>query len=78
MVEDKGPVWVGAGCEIGSGVRVIGPAVIGDGARVGDGASLRNSIVFPGNEVAAGAILIDAIAGSAGIVDSLRPYGELD
>jgi len=77
VVEDKGPVWVGAGCEIGSDVRVIGPAVIGDNVRIGDRASLRESIVFPGNEVASGAILIDAIAGSTGIVASLRPYGEL-
>ena len=77
VVEDKGPVWVGTGVEIGKDVRVIGPSVIGDGVRVGDGASLRESIVFPGNEVAAGSILVGAIAGSAGIIEALRPYGEL-
>jgi mannose-1-phosphate guanylyltransferase len=77
VVEDKGPVWVGAGCEIAEGVRVIGPAAIGDGARIGASASLRESIVFPGTEVAPGSILIDAIAGHAGIVESLRPYEEL-
>jgi mannose-1-phosphate guanylyltransferase len=46
--------------------------VLGDGARVGDGAQLRESIVFPGTELAAGSILIGAIAGHGGILDSLR------
>jgi mannose-1-phosphate guanylyltransferase/mannose-1-phosphate guanylyltransferase/phosphomannomutase len=72
-----GPVWVGEGCEFGEGVRLMGPVVIGDRCRVGDGASLRESIVFPGTEIEAGAILIDAILGHAGIVESLRPLGEL-
>ena len=47
--------------------------MLGDGARVGDGRQLRESIVFPGTDVAAGSILIGAIAGHAGILESLRP-----
>jgi hypothetical protein len=39
---------------------------------VGDGAQLRESIVFPGTELAAGSILIGAIAGHGGILQSLR------
>ncbi len=54
-------------------MRLTGPLVLGDGARVGDGAQLRESILFPGTEVAPGAILIGAIAGHAGILESLRP-----
>ncbi len=54
-------------------MRLTGPVVIGDGARVGDGAQLRESIVLPGTEIAAGAILIGAIAGHAGILESLPP-----
>jgi mannose-1-phosphate guanylyltransferase len=71
--EVEGPLWIGRGVRIGAGVRLTGPLVLGDGARVGDGAQLRGSILFPGTEVASGSILIGAIAGHAGILDSLRP-----
>ena len=40
--------------------------------RVGDRARLRDSIVLPGTQIAADAILIGAIAGHSGIVQSLR------
>jgi mannose-1-phosphate guanylyltransferase/mannose-1-phosphate guanylyltransferase/phosphomannomutase len=70
-----GPVWIGADVTIGSGVRLTGPIVIGDGARIGAGAQLRSCIVFPGTEVGADAILIDAIAAHKGIVESLRRRG---
>ncbi len=70
--EVEGPVWVGRDVRIGAGVRLTGPLVLGDGARVGAGAQLRESILFPGTEVASGAILIGAIAGHAGILESLR------
>ena len=39
---------------------------IGDGAVIGAGAALKDSIVLPGTEVAAGTILIGAIAGRRG------------
>jgi mannose-1-phosphate guanylyltransferase/mannose-1-phosphate guanylyltransferase/phosphomannomutase len=68
----EGPVWIGADVEIGAGVRLTGPVVLGDGARVGAGAQLRSSIVFPGTKIDSDAILIGAIAGHAGIVESLR------
>jgi hypothetical protein len=54
-------------------VRLTGPVVIGDGCRIGTGAALRDSIVFPGTDVAEKAIVIGAIEGHAGIVESLRP-----
>jgi mannose-1-phosphate guanylyltransferase len=73
--ELEGPAWVGADVAIGAGVRLMGPIVLGDGARVGDGAQLRESIVFPGTEVAAESILIGAIAGHGGILQSLRRRG---
>ncbi len=69
------PVWIGADVKLGAGVRLTGPIVIGDGATIGDGAQLRSSIVFPGTEIGAEAILIDAIAAHKGIVESLRPRG---
>ncbi len=58
---------------IGEEVRLMGPVVIGDGCRVGAGAALRDTILFPGTEVAEGEILIGAIVGHEGIVGSLRP-----
>jgi mannose-1-phosphate guanylyltransferase len=70
--EIEGSVWIGGDVELGENVRLTGPLVLGDGARVGGGAQLRDSILLPGTEVAAGAILIGAIAGHAGILESLR------
>ncbi len=70
MVEP--PVWIGRDVQIGADVRLEGPLVLGDGVRVGDGAALKESIVLPGTEVAPDAILIGAIAGHTGIVESLR------
>jgi mannose-1-phosphate guanylyltransferase len=73
--EVEGPVWIGRDVRLGAGVRLTGPVVIGDGASVGAGAQLRESIVFPGTDLAAGAILIGAIAGHSGILESLRRRG---
>jgi mannose-1-phosphate guanylyltransferase/mannose-1-phosphate guanylyltransferase/phosphomannomutase len=70
--ELQGPVWIGRDVQIGAGTRLMGPVVIGDGARVGAGAQLRETIVFPGTSIAPGSILIGAIAGHAGILQSLR------
>jgi mannose-1-phosphate guanylyltransferase len=71
-IDVEGPAWIGRDVRIGSGVRLMGPIVIGDGASIGDGAQLRESIVFPGTEVEPRSILIGAIAGHAGILESLR------
>ena len=71
--EVEGPVWIGRDVQIGEGVRLMGPVVLGDGAHIGEGAQLRGSIVFPGTTVAPGAIVIGAIAGHSGILESLRP-----
>ncbi len=71
------PVWIGDDVRIGPGARLMGPVVLGDGARIGARAQLRDAIVFPGTEVADDAILIGAIAGHAGILDSLRPRSAL-
>ncbi|MGH2833524.1 MAG: sugar phosphate nucleotidyltransferase [Solirubrobacteraceae bacterium] len=67
----EGPVWIGRDVEIGQDVRLTGPLVLGDGSRIGDGAQLRECILFPGTEVAGGAILIGAICGHEHILESL-------
>jgi len=73
----EGPVWVGAGVTFAAGVKLIGPIAIGDGSTIGAGAALRDTIVFPGTDVAAGEILIGAIHGGSGIMDRLRPLDAL-
>ena len=67
----EGPVWIGRDVEIGQDVRLTGPLVLGDGSRIGDGAQLRECILFPGTEVAGGSILIGAICGHERILESL-------
>jgi mannose-1-phosphate guanylyltransferase/mannose-1-phosphate guanylyltransferase/phosphomannomutase len=71
-LEVEGPAWIGRDVALDEEVRLMGPVVLGDGVRVGEGSHVRDSIVFPGTELAAGAILIGAIAGHAGIAASLR------
>jgi mannose-1-phosphate guanylyltransferase len=73
--EVDGHAWIGRGVRFGEGVRLMGPVAIGDGAVIGDGAQLRESIVFPGTELSARSILIGAIAGHSGILQSLHPRG---
>jgi mannose-1-phosphate guanylyltransferase/mannose-1-phosphate guanylyltransferase/phosphomannomutase len=73
--EIEGPAWIGHDVRLGTGVRLMGPLVIGDGASIGAGAQLRGSIIFPGTDIAANAILIGAIAGHGGILKSLRRRG---
>ncbi|MDQ4131289.1 MAG: NDP-sugar synthase [Actinomycetota bacterium] len=66
------PVWIGQNCRIGERVTLMGPVVVGDGCSVGDGASVRDSIMLPGTEVAEGGVLIGAVYGHFGLVESLR------
>ena len=43
-------------------MRIEGPAIVGDGCRIGDGASIRDSILLEGAELPPEAILIGGIA----------------
>ena len=70
--EIEGQAWIGQDVQIGAGVRLMGPIVLGDGVRIGDRAQLRASIVLPGTEIAPETILIGAITGHSGILESLR------
>ncbi len=72
-VSIEGQVWIGRDVQIGAETRLMGPVVLGDGAIVGAGAQLRESIVFPGTTIAAESILIGAIVGHGGILQSIRP-----
>ena len=70
--EIDGSAWIGRDVSIGPGVRLMGPVVLGQGVRIGERAQLRECIVLPGTEIAADSILIGAIAGHSGILQSLR------
>jgi len=61
--EVEAPVLIGAGVELGAGVRIQGPAIVGDRCRLGSGAWVRDSIMLAGTELAPEAMLIGAIAG---------------
>jgi mannose-1-phosphate guanylyltransferase len=61
--ELKGPVLLGPGCQIADDVRIDGPAIVGEDAKIGAGARLRDVIALPGAEIPPGAVLINAIVG---------------
>jgi mannose-1-phosphate guanylyltransferase/mannose-1-phosphate guanylyltransferase/phosphomannomutase len=70
--EIEGPAWIGREVRLGAGVRLMGPVVLGDGVTVGDGAQLRESIVFAGTEIEPDSIMIGAIMGHRGILESME------
>jgi mannose-1-phosphate guanylyltransferase/mannose-1-phosphate guanylyltransferase/phosphomannomutase len=64
--ELSGRALIGEGATIGSGARVDGPAVIGPGATIGPNAIVKRSVLLPGAEVPANAMLVGSIAGRRG------------
>jgi mannose-1-phosphate guanylyltransferase len=60
----EGPVLLGPGCEIGDDVRIDGPSVIGDRAKVGSGSRIKDSIVLPGAQIPERSVVIGAILGA--------------
>jgi NDP-sugar pyrophosphorylase family protein len=57
-------VWIGAHVRIGEHARITGPAVIGDGVRIGAGATVERSILWEAARVGNGASLRDAVVGA--------------
>jgi mannose-1-phosphate guanylyltransferase len=64
-VEVTGPALIGRHCDFGGGAWLHGPLVIGEGARIGAGARLREAVVLPGAEVSPGAVLAGAVVAPA-------------
>lgn len=60
----NGAVLVGEGVEAGEGVRIDGPCVIGAGARIGDRARVKESVLLAGAQVPPGATLARAVLGA--------------
>jgi mannose-1-phosphate guanylyltransferase/mannose-1-phosphate guanylyltransferase/phosphomannomutase len=62
--EVDAPALVGEGVELGEGARIAGPAVIGSGCEIGERAYVgRGAVLLDGAVVAAGSMLVGAIAG---------------
>lgn len=59
----EGHVWIGREARVAAGARVIGPAVLGDGVRVGPHATIERSILWQNAAVGAGARVCDSIVG---------------
>jgi mannose-1-phosphate guanylyltransferase len=65
-VELSDRVLIGDGVRIGDGARIDGPAILGAGSSVGAGARVKESVLLPGAEVPADALLAGSIAGRRG------------
>jgi mannose-1-phosphate guanylyltransferase len=63
-----GPVLVGEDCELDADARLDGPLVIGDRCTIAAGARVKHSVLLPGSQVPAGAIVAGAIYGRTGAV----------
>ena len=60
--EVEPPLLIGAGVELGDGVRIDGPAIVGDRCRIGAGARIRDAVLIGDAELAPGTILASGIA----------------
>ena len=68
---------VGPGAALGKNVRLAGCTTIGSGAEVGESADLENVIVWPGERVAAGLRLQNAVVAGGRVWQSDCPSGEV-
>jgi NDP-sugar pyrophosphorylase family protein len=71
------PYHVHGTAEIGAGVKVIGPVVVGPGARIGRGAELAGTVVLPDAAVAPGALIIGGVVAPVPQAIPVGPRHEL-
>lgn len=60
---DDPALWTAPSAVIGSGVSFFGQNIVGESAVIGDGASLANSILLAGAQIAPGSQIRDSILG---------------
>ena len=59
----EGSVIIGSGCSIGSGVRIKGPAVIGEGSKILNQATIEGAVLWRNVQIGKQATLKDCIVG---------------
>jgi mannose-1-phosphate guanylyltransferase len=64
----SGQVLIGEGCDLDAEIRLDGPLVIGEGCAIGPGSRVKHSVLLPGSQVPAGAIVAGAVYGRTGAV----------
>jgi mannose-1-phosphate guanylyltransferase len=67
----RAPLLIGASCHIGVGSDLHGPAVVGDGCKLGAEAKLRDCVILPGAEVPPGGLVVGGLYG----IEQDRPLG---
>jgi mannose-1-phosphate guanylyltransferase/mannose-1-phosphate guanylyltransferase/phosphomannomutase len=67
-IEGEGVVLLGEGAQVGDDARLDGPLVIGPGSQIGARARVRESVLLPGTEIPASALLAGAIAGNSEVL----------
>lgn len=73
----EGAVIIGSGCHIGSGVRIKGPTVIGEGSKILEQATIEGAILWCNVQVGQQATLKDCIVGDNSFIGdhSFIPMG---
>lgn len=69
----EGPCWLGAGAVVERGAELGPYTVVGQGARVGAGAALKDCVVWDGCRVPAGARLDGCVVHDGGVLRIARP-----
>ncbi len=57
------PVAIGCRCQIGEGVVLDGPTVVGDGSALGEGARVSRALLLPDSAVCPGGLVVDGVLG---------------
>jgi mannose-1-phosphate guanylyltransferase len=65
------PVFIGPGAQIAQGTRLMGPVVVGGGCVIGERATIRDSVVWPGTDVQAGSVVVGAVTGTSPLAEKL-------
>jgi mannose-1-phosphate guanylyltransferase len=69
----RGPCWLGEGAVVARDAELGPYTVVGQGARVGAGARLRDCVVWDGCQVSAGARLEGCVVHDGGVLQVARP-----
>lgn len=72
-----GAPWVHSSAQVAASARILEASAIGAGARIGAGAEVRDSIIWPGAEIADGSFLNQCIVTAASPVSGTHSAADL-